>query len=134
MKSSPGCLFIIRSWRTNHQWVWQALATATQLMSFSPAPPLQSSPCLHTSGSVSQALHAFKTTLQATAMSLKLLISCGHQFSMQVLTNNLYQAPLHRVRAAGDQSRQSTVFFLNPAYSADIAPLPGCAKNSPAYR
>ena len=59
---------------------------------------------------------------------------CGSHQRMQVLTNDCYQAPEHRVRVSGREPRQSTAFFLNPAYSADIAPLAACTKGPPAYR
>ena len=53
---------------------------------------------------------------------------------MQVLTNDCYQAPEHRVRASGKEPRQSTAFFLNPSYSASLAPLAACTAGPPAYR
>jgi isopenicillin N synthase-like dioxygenase len=43
---------------------------------------------------------------------------------VQVWSNDLYEAPLHRVLASSRAERFSVPFFLNPAYSAEYAPLP----------
>ena len=42
---------------------------------------------------------------------------------LQVWSNNRYVAPVHRVRANADHDRLSAPYFLNPAYSANYAPL-----------
>lgn len=41
---------------------------------------------------------------------------------LQVVTNDRYVAPLHRVLAQPDRERHSAPFFWNPAYSADCEP------------
>ena len=58
-----------------------------------------------------------------------LIINIGDM--IQVLSNDAYVAPLHRVLAMEAQDRLSAAFFFNPAYSAVIAPLPrdGAAPN-----
>ncbi|CAM9194232.1 unnamed protein product [Ectocarpus sp. 12 AP-2014] len=43
---------------------------------------------------------------------------------LQVWTNDLFVAPEHRVLSQKDRDRFSAPFFYNPAYHADIAPLP----------
>jgi isopenicillin N synthase-like dioxygenase len=43
-----------------------------------------------------------------------------------VLTNDLIQAPLHRVLSPHGQPRFSAPFFFNPRVDAVIAPLLGC--------
>ncbi|MCH8960294.1 MAG: pantetheine-phosphate adenylyltransferase [Bacteroidetes bacterium] len=43
---------------------------------------------------------------------------------VQVWSNDLYHAPLHRVRANAKAERFSVPFFFNPAYQSDYAPLP----------
>ena len=43
---------------------------------------------------------------------------------MQVWSNDLYLAPMHRVLTNTDSDRFSAPFFFNPAYSTDYAPLP----------
>jgi isopenicillin N synthase-like dioxygenase len=43
---------------------------------------------------------------------------------VQVWSNDLYRAALHRVVASSDRPRFSTPFFLNPAYETRYAPLP----------
>jgi isopenicillin N synthase-like dioxygenase len=50
---------------------------------------------------------------------------------LQVWTNDLYRAPLHRVLANANRARYSAPYFLNPAYSCDCAPLTG---ENPLYR
>lgn len=45
---------------------------------------------------------------------------------MQVWSNGLYKAPLHRVIAHEDKERYSSPFFLNPNYDCDYAPIPSC--------
>ena len=49
---------------------------------------------------------------------------------VQVWSNDLYPAALHRVLAMTSEDRLSIPYFLNPAYGADIAPLIG----TPRYR
>ena len=41
----------------------------------------------------------------------------------QVLSNDRYQAALHRVRASHTSERYSVPFFFNPSYSASYQPL-----------
>ncbi len=55
---------------------------------------------------------------------------------VQVWSNDLYKAPLHRVIASCDTQRYSAAFFFNPAYEANYAPLPSvCDDSHPAlYR
>ncbi|CAM9461126.1 unnamed protein product [Choristocarpus tenellus] len=43
---------------------------------------------------------------------------------LQVWTNDLYQAPEHRVISFTDRDRFSAPFFYNPSYSTDVSPLP----------
>ncbi len=49
---------------------------------------------------------------------------------VQVWSNDVYRAPLHRVMANTQASRISMPYFLNPAYSYNYAPLQG----TPRYR
>jgi isopenicillin N synthase-like dioxygenase len=49
---------------------------------------------------------------------------------VQVWSNDLYRAPVHRVLAMDRADRLSVPFFYNPSYSAQVAPLVG----EPAYR
>jgi isopenicillin N synthase-like dioxygenase len=49
---------------------------------------------------------------------------------VQVWSNDLYPAALHRVLAMTSEDRLSIPYFLNPAYGADVAPLVG----APRYR
>ncbi len=52
---------------------------------------------------------------------------------VQVWSNDLYQAPLHRVTASSTSDRYSLPFFFNPEYAADYAPLPSLvSETSPA--
>lgn len=55
---------------------------------------------------------------------------------VQVWSNDRYTAPRHRVVGREGEPRFSAPFFLNPAYSADYAPLPGTvdAAHPPRYR
>jgi isopenicillin N synthase-like dioxygenase len=46
---------------------------------------------------------------------------------MQVWSNDLYPAPIHRVLAMTARERFSAPFFYNPSYRATIAPLPEVA-------
>jgi isopenicillin N synthase-like dioxygenase len=43
---------------------------------------------------------------------------------VQVWSNDLYRAALHRALVRPDLERFTSAFFLNPPYSADYAPLP----------
>ena len=54
---------------------------------------------------------------------------------VQVWSNDIYKAPLHRVIASSDRARYSVAYFFNPAYEADYAPLPGVCdeRNPPRY-
>ncbi|MEM9182550.1 MAG: 2OG-Fe(II) oxygenase family protein [Pseudomonadota bacterium] len=51
-----------------------------------------------------------------------LVINIGDM--LQVWTNDRFKAPLHRVLPSRDRERFSIPFFFNPAYNAQIAPLP----------
>lgn len=55
---------------------------------------------------------------------------------MQVWSNGLYKAPLHRVIAHEDKVRYSSPYFLNPNYNTCYAPLPSCvsAERPARYR
>lgn len=50
---------------------------------------------------------------------------------LQVWTNDIYRAPLHRVLANTEQPRFSAPYFLNPDYACDCAPLIG---EKPVYQ
>lgn len=50
---------------------------------------------------------------------------------VQVWSNDLYRAPVHRVEAMTKRERTSIPFFFNPAHSAVIAPL---TSDAPHYR
>ena len=53
---------------------------------------------------------------------------------VQVWSNDLYRAPLHRV-LAGVQDRCSAPYFYNPRYDTNYAPLPGAlGEDAPHYR
>eukprot|EP00884_Botryococcus_braunii_P020126 jgi/Botrbrau1/6798/Bobra.0153s0001.1 len=54
----------------------------------------------------------------------------------QVLSNDKYKAPLHRVLASKDVPRYSAPYFFNPSYDAVCGPLPPCidAEHPPAFR
>jgi isopenicillin N synthase-like dioxygenase len=43
---------------------------------------------------------------------------------MQVWSNDIYQAAIHRVLAMSESDRFSIPFFFNPSASTDVAPLP----------
>lgn len=47
---------------------------------------------------------------------------------VQVWSNDVYRAPLHRVVASARTPRTSIPYFLNPAYSYSYAPLSGRAR------
>jgi isopenicillin N synthase-like dioxygenase len=55
---------------------------------------------------------------------------------VQVWSNDLYPAPLHRVVASTGRNRYSLPYFFNPVYEANYAPLPEAtgADNPPRYR
>jgi len=42
---------------------------------------------------------------------------------IQVWSNDLYKAPLHRVQANSSSARYSAPFFYNPSYDCDVKPL-----------
>ena len=48
---------------------------------------------------------------------------------VQVWSNDLYRAPVHRVLAMDSADRLSIPYFYNPSYAAEVAPLVG----EPAY-
>lgn len=50
---------------------------------------------------------------------------------VQVWSNDVYRAPLHRVVASSHASRNSIPYFLNPAYAYSYAPLSGQARYRP---
>lgn len=50
---------------------------------------------------------------------------------VQVWTNDLYKAPLHRVLASEGQARYSLPFFYNPSYETEYYPL--AAESPPKY-
>eukprot|EP01061_Rhynchopus_euleeides_P015997 TRINITY_DN27148_c0_g3_i2.p1 TRINITY_DN27148_c0_g3~~TRINITY_DN27148_c0_g3_i2.p1 ORF type:complete len:342 (+),score=110.64 TRINITY_DN27148_c0_g3_i2:54-1079(+) len=51
---------------------------------------------------------------------------------MQVWSNDIYRAPLHRVKAQAAEQRYSIPFFLNPSYDTDYAP--SVSGGPPLYR
>ncbi len=52
---------------------------------------------------------------------------------VQVWSNDIYTAALHRVIASSDAARYSVPYFFNPAYETDYAPLPSvCDESRPA--
>ncbi|MEO5493329.1 MAG: 2OG-Fe(II) oxygenase family protein [Sphingomonas sp.] len=51
---------------------------------------------------------------------------------VQVWSNDLYRAPLHRVRAMDAADRYSIPYFYNPAYHAEVAPLASAQDRSGA--
>jgi isopenicillin N synthase-like dioxygenase len=53
---------------------------------------------------------------------------------MQVWSNGLYNAPVHRVVANPAKERFSVPFFFNPSYSTDVKPLPQCVSNDKPLR
>jgi isopenicillin N synthase-like dioxygenase len=55
---------------------------------------------------------------------------------MQVWSNDIYQAAIHRVVAMVDRDRYSIPFFFNPAAATVISPLPSVvgAEQPPRYR
>lgn len=55
---------------------------------------------------------------------------------VQVWSNDLYRAPVHRVRASGDRDRYSLPFFYNPSYDAEYGPLEALTHEAspPRYR
>ncbi len=63
-----------------------------------------------------------------------LVINTGDM--MQVWSNDIYRAAVHRVLAMESRDRYSIPFFFNPAADCRIAPLPGVADdaNPPRYR
>jgi len=67
-------------------------------------------------------------------MSDALVVNIGD--IAQVWSNDRYLAPVHRALTNADATRFSVAFFLNPAYSAEYAPLPSIvdARNPARYR
>jgi isopenicillin N synthase-like dioxygenase len=55
---------------------------------------------------------------------------------LQVWSNDRFPAPLHRVRASEERDRYSIAYFLNPARSCLVEPLPSsvAAGDHPHYR
>ncbi len=53
---------------------------------------------------------------------------------MQVWSNDLYQAALHRVLPRTGRERYSIPFFFNPSYDTDYAPLETVIGDGPKYR
>lgn len=45
---------------------------------------------------------------------------------MQVWSNGVFKAPVHRVLTNKGKERFSVPFFFNPAYEADVKPLEQC--------
>lgn len=45
---------------------------------------------------------------------------------MQVWSNGLYKAPVHRVLTNPGNERFSVPFFFNPAFEAEVQPLEQC--------
>jgi isopenicillin N synthase-like dioxygenase len=76
--------------------------------------------------------------LDVTPRDGALVINIGDM--MQIWSNDLYRAALHRVRPISDRPRYSIPFFFNPAYDTDVAPfvMPDAAAaahpGSPKYR
>lgn len=80
-----------------------------------------------------QFLHEGKwTTVAPNAQALT--INIGD--IVQVWSNDLYAAPLHRVLANATHERFSAPFFYNPSYQTDYAPLAGVVSeaNPARYR
>ena len=63
-----------------------------------------------------------------------LVINIGDM--VQIWSNDLYKAPLHRVLASDARDRYSLPFFYNPSYDAEYAPLETLTNESlpPHYR
>ncbi|MCZ6918118.1 MAG: hypothetical protein O7I93_15200 [Gemmatimonadetes bacterium] len=53
---------------------------------------------------------------------------------MQVWSNDLYKAALHRVLPRTERERYSIPFFFNPSYATDYAPLETVIGDGPRYR
>jgi isopenicillin N synthase-like dioxygenase len=55
---------------------------------------------------------------------------------MQVWSNDIYQAAIHRVLAMRDKDRYSIPFFFNPSAETNVSPLPGTVSDDrpPHYR
>jgi len=55
---------------------------------------------------------------------------------MQVWSNDIYQAAMHRVLAMNEKGRYSIPFFFNPAAATEVSPLPSVisADRPPHYR
>ena len=61
-----------------------------------------------------------------------LIVNIGDM--VEVWSNGLYRAPVHRVLAMDRRERVSAPYFHNPAWGATIAPLPGALALSGAPR
>lgn len=48
---------------------------------------------------------------------------------MQVWSNGLYKAPVHRVLTNSGKERFSVPFFYNPSYDTNVEPLQQCVSN-----
>lgn len=53
---------------------------------------------------------------------------------MQVWSNDVYKAPLHRVLADRSRQRYSAPYFFNPSHSCDVAPIASGAPAEEAAR
>ncbi len=54
--------------------------------------------------------------------------------SLQVWTNDIYRAAVHRVLPMKGTGRYSTPYFFNPKNNAVLEPLPALSKEAPVYR
>lgn len=61
-----------------------------------------------------------------------LIVNIGDM--VEVWSNGLYRAPVHRVLAMDRRERVSAPYFYNPAYGATVAPLPGALALTGAAR
>jgi isopenicillin N synthase-like dioxygenase len=62
-----------------------------------------------------------------------LLVNIGDM--IQVMSNDNYAAPIHRVRADSKHTRYSAPFFFNPSYATDYAPFSRmCTDQVPHYK
>ena len=68
--------------------------------------------------------------VEVTPVADTLTINVGDM--LQVWSNDLYRAPLHRVRASRGMARYSAAYFCNPNYSTVVAPLPSTVSSARA--
>jgi isopenicillin N synthase-like dioxygenase len=54
--------------------------------------------------------------------------------SLQVWTNDIYKAAIHRVQPMQGAGRYSTPYFFNPKSDAVLEPLPSLSRDAPVYR